>query len=117
MELKVQSERVVAAAEKCADARRILMDIFPEAFASKGFTGNKYVVPIDLQATAASKDREYLATSHPGMVAAYRKGAGYTTDAVVVVLTNSTSSSPNGWSYSSWEQFFKAWKLVDKNSF
>jgi hypothetical protein len=32
MELKVQSERVVAAAAKCGDAANVLKELFPEAF-------------------------------------------------------------------------------------
>ena len=38
-ELKVTSERVLSAAEKCADAKKVLQELFPEVF--------KPVCPVD----------------------------------------------------------------------
>lgn len=62
-----------------------------------------------------------IATTHPLIIEAYKKDYNFlNNEIVVVVLTQSSlwagseyAKMLNGWTYSSWDSFFKSWVVVE----
>ena len=111
MELKIQSERVLAAAAKCKAAEETLKTLFPEVFLFSPVPYGVFKVKKRDDPSAIVR----YAIANPEMLRGFEKAFNWAIglNYVVVVLMESfeKDGKPNGFSYSNWKDFHEGWKL------